>query len=187
MKQLSFTTLILCVLVACNTATTSTENKTDTMAAATTPSDENVTYAYTPAYSADFTIGDSKYAQTVLELWKDFDNNTFDTHKDAFADSVSMDFADGSKMNGPRDSIIAGAKAYRTSLKNVVSSIEAVVTLKPKGKDETWVSVWGKEVDTHNNGKMDSVYYNENWMFDKDGKIAYMGQYAGKPNAPAKK
>ena len=86
----------------------------------------------------------------VLELWKDYDNNAFDNHKDVFADSVVNGFIlTESSINGPRDSIIASAKAYRSSLKNAVSSVEVVTTLKPKGKDETWVCVWGKEVDTH--------------------------------------
>jgi hypothetical protein len=178
MKQRSLSLFVLCMLAACNTATKS-DNTTDTTA--TTSSSENVTYAYTPMYSADFEIGDPKYAQTVLELWKDFDNNTFDNHKDAFADSVRMEFPDGSNMDGTRDSVINGAKMYRGSLASVASSIDAVVTLKPKGKDETWVSVWGKEVDTHKDGKVDSIYYNENWMFNKDGKIAYMSQFEQHP------
>ncbi len=187
MKQLLVSACILCVLVACNTATTSTDASKDTMAAATTPSDENVTYPYPVEYSSDFSIGDSKYAQTVLQLWKDFDNNTFDDHKDAFADSVTMDFPDGSTISGTRDSVVASAKAYRGSLKNVVSSIEVVTSLKPKGKDETWVCVWGKEIDTHNNNKVDSVYLQENWMFNKDGKVAYMSQFSAKPHVAAKK
>ena len=182
MKQLSIATFIMCALVACNTATTSSNtNDSTTGATDTTTMSTNVNYAYPVAYSSDFTIGDSKYAQIVLELWKDFDNNTFDNHKDAFADSVSMDFPDGSTMSGTRDSIVAGAKAFRSSLKNCVSSIDAIVTLKPKDKDETWVCVWGKEVDTHNNGKIDSVNHNENWMFNKNGKIAYMEQLDAKP------
>ena len=188
MKQLSLAAFILCAVVACNTATTSSNtNDTTTAATDTTTMSTNVNYAYPVAYSSDFTIGDSKYAQMVLDLWKDYDNNAFDNHKDYFADSVAMDFPDGSTMNGPRDSIIAGAKAFRSSLKNVASSVEVVTTLKPKGKDETWVCVWGTEVDTHNNGKVDSVYHNENWMFNKDGKVAYMSQYDAKPAMPKKK
>lgn len=184
----------ICVLVACNSATTSKENKSDSMTASVPPEENaapqqaNVTYAYPVEYSSDFTIGDPKYAQTVLELWKDYDNNTFDNHKDVFADSVSMDFSNGSSVtNMSKDSIFNMVKKFRSSLKNAVSSVEVLTTLKPKGKDETWVCVWGKEVDTHNNGKMDSVYYNENWMFNKDGKVAYIAQYEAKPHVPIKK
>ena len=181
MKRLSASLFALSMLAACNTATTTSSDIASDSTAATTSPDENVTYAYTPQYSGDFSIGDSKYAQTVLELWKDFDNNTFDNHKDAFADSIRMEFPDGSVMEGSRDSIIAATKAYRSGLKNVASTIDAVTTLKPKGKDETWVCVWGKEVDTHSNGKVDSVMLQENWMFNKDGKIAYMNQLSAKP------
>jgi|SRR5690242_6688312 len=186
MKQLLPAACIICVLVACNTATTSS-NKNDTTAADTTAMNAtDVSYAYPVEYSSDFTIGDPKYAQMVLELWKDYDNNTFDNHKDYFADSVTMDFS-GMNISGTRDSIVAGAKAHRSSLKNSTSSVEVVTTLKPKGKDETWVCVWGKEVDTHDNGKIDSIYLQENWMFNKDGKIAYMSQFEAKPAPPMKK
>jgi hypothetical protein len=180
MKTFSLILAALCTLAACTSAP-DTSNAKDTTTAAETvaPSNENVTYAYPISYSSDFSIGDPKYAQTVLEIWKDYDNNTFDNHKDAFADSVSMDLSDMS-VSGPRDSIMAGAKAQRRSLKNAVSSVEVVTTLKPKGKDETWVCVWGKEVDTHNNGKVDSVYLQENWKFNKDGKIDYMSQFTAK-------
>lgn len=183
MKQLMLAAFILCVLVACNTATTSSNTKDTTTTTDTTAMNENVTYAYQIGYSSDFTIGDSKYAQTVLELWKDYDNNTFDNHKDAFADSVTMDLAGGTSLvNLPKDSVINSVKKYRSTLKNAVSSVEVLTTLKPKGKDETWVCVWGKEVDTHNNNKKDSVNLNEDWMFNKDGKVVYMTQFQQQPS-----
>ena len=115
MKQLSMAVFMACALIACNTATTSTENTKDTTAA-TTATEENVTYAYTPVYSGDFTIGDSKNAQTVLDIWKDFDNNTLDNHKDAFADTVSFDSYDGHSMRLARDSMTSIIKSHRSSL-----------------------------------------------------------------------
>lgn len=172
------------MLVACNTAITSTNTAADTTST-TMSSNENVTYAYPVTYSSDFTIGDSKYAQTVLELWKDFDNNTLDNHASEFSDSVAMDFPDGSTVKG-KDSAMSSAKAYRGSMKSVVSTVDVITTLKPKGKEETWVCIWGKGVNTHNNGKTDSTYLQEDWMFNKDGKIAYMRQYAAKPTMMSK-
>ena len=186
MKHLSIAACILCALVACNTATNSSATTDTSAATITSDINQNVTYAYPIEYSSDFTIGNPKYAQTVLELWKDYDNNTFDNHADAFSDSVVLDLAGGTTVRG-KDSAIAGAKRYRSSLKSSVSSIEVVTTLKPKGKDETWVCVWGKAVDTHKDGKMDSVYLNENWMFDKNDKVAYMSQYQATPPKPMKK
>ena len=187
MKQLSLAAFIICAFVACNTATTSSNTKDTTATTDTTAMTENVSYAYPVAYSSDFTIGDSKYAQTVLELWKDYDDNAFERHADAFADTVSIDLSGTSLTNLPKDSVINSIKKYRSSLKNAVSSVEVVTALKPKGKDETWVCIWGKEVDTHDNNKLDSVYLNENWMFNKDGKVVYMSQFQAMPAKPAKK
>lgn len=187
MKQLSFATFIICALAACNTATNSSGTNDSTKVSDTTAMNSAVTYAYPVQYSSDFTIGDPKYAQMVLDLWKDYDNNTFDNHKDYFADTVSMDLAGGTSLiNVSRDSALNNVKRYRGSLKNAVSSVEVLTSLKPKGKDETWACVWGKEVDTYNNGKMDSIYLNENWEFNKDGKVIYMAQYQAMPPKPKK-
>lgn len=182
MKQLLFGAFILCAFAACNNATTSTETANDTTTAMIA-SDATVTYAYTPTYSANFEIGDSKNAQVILELWKDFDNNTLDNHKDAFADSVTLELSDGSVVKGPKDSVINAMTSYRSGFTAVVSSVTAVIPLKPKDKDkdESWVCVWGKEIDTDKNNKTDSAYLNENWMFNKDGKIAYMSQFRATP------
>ena len=180
MKKVSFVATALCLLAACNSGEPkSADSATTNDSAAATTTAAPLTYAYTPTYSGDFEIGDPKYAQTILDLWKDFDNNTFDNHKDAFADSVYLDFSGGDHFAGTRDSLISNMKAYRASLGTSTSTVIAWSTLKPKGKDETWVIVWGKEID-EKNGKKDSVNLNENWMFNKDGKISFMTQYAQK-------
>lgn len=184
MKQLALIGTAFILLAACGTpdtksadATASTDSST-VKAASATP----VTYAYTPSYSADFETADPKYAQTILELWKDYDNNTFENHKDAFADSVYLEFSDGSKFGGTRDSLLAMMKSYRTSLGTATSYPIAWTALRSKDKDETWVCIWGKEVD-EKNGKKDSINLNENWLFNKDGKISFMTQYAQKYTA----
>ena len=92
MKQLLTAACALYLLAACNNATTSSPSADTTAATVTSDQNQNVTYAYPVEYSSDFTIGDPKYAQTVLELWKDYDNNTFDRGADNFSDSVVMDF-----------------------------------------------------------------------------------------------
>jgi hypothetical protein len=186
MKKLTPAVCLLCVLFACNSAITSTENKTDTTIATTDAPDENITYAYTPTYSGDLTIGDRNQAKTVLDVWKDYDNNTLDNHKDVFADTLTFDFFDGSTLKGPRDTVLGALKKYRGSLSSATSTVEVVVPLKPKGKDESWVCVWGKEIDTHDK-KTDSIFLNENWRFNKDGKVAYIGQLASRLSPPAKK
>jgi hypothetical protein len=103
MKKVSFIVAALCLLAACNSGEPkSADSATTNDSAAATTTAAPLTYAYTPTYSGDFEIGDPKYAQTILDLWKDFDNNTFDNHKDAFADSIYIDFSEGEHFAGTR-------------------------------------------------------------------------------------
>lgn len=187
MKKVSYAFMALCMFTACNSSETKSADAattTDSAATTATTTAAPLTYAYTPTYSGDFETGDPKQAQLILDIWKDFDNNTLANHKDAFADSVYVDLSDGGHFAGTRDSLISTLTGYRTSLGTATSSVIAWTTLKPKGKDESWVIVWGKEVD-EKNGKKDSVNLNENWMFNKDGKISYMTQFVQK--YPSKK
>lgn len=173
-----FIVLAIATFAACNNASEkSAVAKVDSTVTETVKK-VDVTYSYPVSYSSDFSIGDAALAAKITELWKDFDDNTFDKHKSYFADSVNMIFRDGSKFTGTLDSLMKMVKGYRGSLKACVSTIDAITTLKPNGKDESWVCVWGNEKTTNNKGKVDSAGLHEAWMFDKDGKVAYMHQFA---------
>src|SRR5690349_18897789 len=88
---------------------------TDTTApmAAKTMPDINSPYAV--AYSSKFEIADPKYAETVLALWKDWDNGNLANSKDRFADNVELHFSDGTMMKTTRDSALAMAQKIRDS------------------------------------------------------------------------
>lgn len=182
MKRLFTLCMPLC-MVACNSSTDSGNAATSKDTTMSSQQSAPVTYAYPIGYSADFEQGNSQYAQTVLKLWKDYNNNSLDNDQSYFADTVMMEFANGSGFKGNPDSVVAAVKKARGAYASAVSTVDVVTTLKPKGKDEQWVCVWGKEVDEQN-GKRDSVYLNENWRFNKDGKIDFMTQYMQKTIAP---
>jgi len=175
--------LLLCVagicLYACNDNATDTA-ATDTAKDTTHPATPPIDFPYKASYSSDFEMGDPSHAKIVLDVWKDFDNNTLDNAKNSFADTVTMQLADGSVMSGPRDSIIAGIKGYRAQFSALTSSIDAFVALKSKDKNTNWVNVWGKEVRTDLKGKKDSSQLAESWMLNDQNKIAFMLQYAAK-------
>lgn len=142
-----------------------------------------ITLPYTIKYSADFEIGDSKLIKKVLDLWKAYDNNKVSTGAELFADSVSLQFPNGFVVHTSKDSMIATITKDRSHHLSAASSVESAVALKAKGKEETWVHIWGKEVDVALDGKKDSTLINENWLFNKEGKAVYMKQYAAKsPN-----
>ena len=164
--------------VACNPET---KPKEEIASSTTTDStNEAISYPYTATYSSKFEIGNPEYAKVVLNLWKDFDDNNLDNSLQSFADSVSMDFSDGSRVNGKRDSVVADAKKFRGSYKEVKTEVIAFMPLRTIDKNEDWVSVWGKEHRTDLKGKKDSVLLHEIWAFDKDGKITRMYQFAAK-------
>lgn len=138
-----------------------------------------ISYPYTAGYSSDFTIGNPEDAKKILELWKDFDNNTFDAH-DYFSDTAVMYFPDGAMAKG-KDSILAGAKQFRSSMSSVTSTLDAWVPLKSIDRNANWVAVWGTETDTSPDGKVDKRDVHEIWRFNKDGKVDFMKQFMAKP------
>jgi len=187
MRKLIFTAAIAAI-VSCN-STSSPNTQSTASDSAATPSPEtqqDVAYAYPINYSSKFTMGDPKNSQAVLNIWKAFDNGDLASAKEYFADSVELHLSDGSVMHSVRDSILAGVQGYRNSLSAVSSSINAVMAVKSIDKNEDWALVWGLERDTHKNGKTDSVYLQETWRFNKDGKADLMYQSSAKPNPPKK-
>lgn len=178
--------LSVAALASCNSGKNETKVESMTATDSTKKEAAAVTYPYTIQYSSKFEIGDANQAKTILDLWKDWDNGNLSTSKGNFADSVEMHFATGETMHGSRDSVMATAQKVRDGLTSSVSSVDAVVPLKSTDKNENWVTVWGKEVDTHKDGKIDSVYLQETWRFNKDGKVDLLYQYMARP-VPVKK
>jgi hypothetical protein len=105
---------------ACNSSTDkakvdSMSAGTDTTASASTAATmmPAINSPYKVTYSSKFEIGDPKHAETVLNLWKDWDNNNLANGKNSFADTVTFYFSDGSMMHASRDSALAMAQKMR--------------------------------------------------------------------------
>lgn len=159
-------------VLSCNS-----ESKTDEPATKDTTAVSSVSYPYTATYSSSFEMGDPKNSEALLKLWKAWDNGDLSTTKDMFADSLNFNFRDGSHMMGPKDSILAGAQAFRNQYSAVQSKVAAFMPLKSTDKNENWVCIWGTEISTDKKGKIDSVYLQETWRFNKDGKADLVYQY----------
>ncbi|MCW3106718.1 MAG: hypothetical protein JWQ09_1224 [Segetibacter sp.] len=172
---------LLVVLMSCN----NTDKKPVIAESNNKPEKATVNYPYPINYSSQFEIGDPEKAKIILDLWKDFDNNTLDNSASKFADTVSM-LLSNTVLHGSRDSIIASAKAYRGSYSSVESKVDAVLSTKSTDKNEDWVLVWGTEVHTDKKNVTDSVHLQETWRLNKDGKVDFMMQYVRHP-AVAKK
>jgi hypothetical protein len=132
-------------------------------------------------------MDDPKNAESLLTLWKDWDNGNLSAHKDLFADSVSFYFSDGSMMHSSRDSALAGAQKVRNSFATSVSSVDAIMAVKSTDKNEHWALIWGRERDTDKKGKVDSFDLQETWKFNNDGKADLVYQFRHAAAPPKKK
>lgn len=173
--------IFLFTTIAFLTACTSSADKSTTEAPKTSDSTSekqtNLTYPYTADYSSDFEIGDAKNVQTLLELYKNWDNNTLDNSKNAFAEMDTMYFSDGTMFAGSRDSLFILANKIRGQMGSLVDSVHAWVPLKSRDKNEHWVALWAKETSTNAKGVKKSRELHEVWRFDNNGKMNLMYQY----------
>lgn len=145
----------------------------------TTKTDSNsaeVSYPYAINYSTKFEFIDPQKGKMILDVWKDFDNNTLDNSKDKFADTVDMK-TPGHIQRASRDSIISSTKSYRDRFTAVTSKVDVVLSVRSTDQSADWVLVWGKEIHTDKKNKTDSVEIHELWGLNKEGKIETMEQY----------
>ena len=133
---------------------------------------------YTASYSSDISIGSKKSVHTILELYKDFDNNTLAAHDD-FADSVIMFLADGMVLKG-KQQMIGAMSGYRSGIGAVSTDIHAWIPMHINDRNDDVVAVWGTETDTAADGKVSKTELHEVWWLNKDGKVTMMRQFTAK-------
>ncbi len=118
MKKLIIPGMIV-LFVACNAGNNKTANESTGVSADSSKSKE-ISYPYAITYSSQFVMADPQNSKLVLDLWKDYDNNTLDKSADKLADSVTM-MLPGMTLHANRDSIISALKAYRNSFNAATS------------------------------------------------------------------
>ena len=182
MKRI-FSAILALSFMACNN---DKATETTTEAKANVPANM---HGFTPGYSASFVMDPATNSETVLSLWKDWKDGDLYKSRAHFADSLSMYLPDGTSMIGLTDTLLKGMQDYRSSFKGMEVNVDAVFAVKSTDKDENWVAIWGTEIQTDMNGKVDSVSLQETWRFNKAGKVDMMFQAARKgmiPPPPAK-
>ena len=145
---------------------------------------KSTTLPYTATYSSSWEKGDAKYAEAVLAIWKSWDDGNLMASRKMFADTVRFYFRDGSEMSGSTDSVTKSAQMYRQSFTSVKSRVHAWVPLKSTDLHENWVCIWGTEISTDKQGKVDSIGLQETWRFNKDGKADLVYQFGKALTAP---
>lgn len=141
-------------------------------------------HGFTPGYSTSFVMGPATNSETVLALWRNWNEGDLSKVRQYFADSVSLFLADGTMMVGPTDSVMSGVQGYRNSFKSIDVAVDAVFAVKSTDKDENWVAAWGTEIQTGMEGKVDTISIQESWRFNKAGKVDMMMQAVRKGMLP---
>jgi hypothetical protein len=165
---------IIFATVACNSSAPKPEAAASE-GSATSPAYE---YSVKSRYSSDWEMGDPKLAEKVIDLWRHYDNNTLDSVRPYFADSVYMDMPGFSgKLHA--DTALAGAKADRARFSSLKSEIDVILPINAKNHpDEKIVTIWGEEAGVLD-GKTIKRRLHETWAFNNDGKVIWTIRYDG--------
>ncbi|QEC68667.1 hypothetical protein FRZ67_15635 [Panacibacter ginsenosidivorans] len=177
MKKLLFILLISILYVACTGNQSSSKTTNDSTSASV--KEALLTMPYKASYSSDISVGKQSDALTVLNSYKAWETGDMIAFANTFSDSVYLNFSDGSKLTGTKDSMMKMASKYRDSIASVKIDMDVWLPVHSNDKNEDAVLVWYKEIDTYKSGKIDSIYYNDiNGI--KDGKINFVESMAMK-------
>jgi len=142
-------------------------------------SEDSSQVALATAYTNNFQIGNPKLAKIVLDFYKYFDSNQVRNFSENISDTIKMNLSNGNEYDCSRDSAINVINHLRSSFQKIQTLPDAFVTVTYKGQPGTWVSVWGKRIATED-GKSDTLFFNDNWKFDEHEKIVLRNEYARK-------
>ena len=176
MKKVLGLFLIPLCFAAC---TSSTPDTRATVAKDSVTAAPPVILPYTASYSSNFVPGKQADVLTVLNSYKTWETNDMKGLRATCGDSLEMVFSNGASMKGASDSLMRIISKYRDSLSSVQLTLIAWTSNHSVDKNEDWVNVWYKEVDTYKKGKVDSVYYEDDNLV-KDGKIVWVSSHSQK-------
>ncbi len=184
MKRLIIILFVAALLNACNNEKKVDESKSEGKMEPAA----GISYPYSPAYSADFSIGDANHSKMVLDLYKMWEDGKIDDMRPLLNDSVFIDVADGMKFNNTIDSFLNFAKQVRAMYKTTRPVFDTWMPVHHKESNEDYVLVWNRDYSTTMDGKSDSVRVHAYFQI-KNNKVRGWSEFQQKltPPPPAKK
>ena len=175
MNKLFMMFVVLTIMVSCNNEKKETADTQKTDVQTTTTS--TVSLPYKANYSSQFNdkVSDSDLL-TVLNSYKYWETGDLTSLSKIMGDSVYVNMANGMTFKGTKDSLMGIWKKQRDSLSAVSISVDAWVKSHSIDKNENYVEVWCKEIDTYKSGKVDSANYADLNQV-KNGKITWYSSY----------
>src|SRR6478736_3107391 len=147
MKTLLLGVISCALFCCCNNAADSVNTKTDSGEVKTTtkePVSEPVSYPYEANYSTKHSLGNPAHTKLVLDFYKLFETDKMDEMKPFLADSVFVEFADGTTFFGPADSLISMGKKYRAMQSEFKYKFDTWLPIHTEDTKEDWVLLWSR-------------------------------------------
>ncbi len=132
--KITLSLLCLLFILSCgqdNATDKTTETKTEQAPAASTEPQSLPPLAY-PALYTNWEIGKRDNMNTVLSLYKAWDESSVDNMKNIFADSVILDLPAGRRITSSRDNITDVLIKYRKSFAETSNQILSIYQILNK-------------------------------------------------------
>ncbi len=172
MKRVLLFSSAFFLFMACNNEAAKTaETKKEEPAAST------VTLPYTAGYSSQFNdkVSDQDLL-LVLNSYKYWETGDMNAVAGTLADSVRFEGSDGTRYSGAKAGLVDMWTKHRDSISTVQIMMDAWTKDHSIDKNDDYVLVWYKEIDTYKSGRVDSAYFADINQV-KNGKISWFSQY----------
>ncbi|HMK18801.1 MAG TPA: hypothetical protein VK492_11395 [Chitinophagaceae bacterium] len=157
-----------------------TENKAEQAPAASTEPQTLTPLTY-PALYSNWEIGKRDNMNTVLSLYKAWDESSVDNIKNLFADSVILDLPGGRRVTSSRDNITDVLIKYRKSFAETSNQVISIYPILNKETNDEWVAALLYNKWSYKDNRRDSSLFQDLWKL-QNGKIYYMLSLEQSPN-----
>ena len=148
---------------------------------ATSTEPQSLTPLTYPALYSNWEIGKRENMNTVLSLYKAWDESSVDNMKNIFADSVILDLPAGRRVTSSRDNITDILVKFRSAYATTANQVISIYPLLNKETNDEWVAVLLYNKWTYKDNVRDSSLYQDLWKL-QNGKIYYMLSLEQSPN-----
>ncbi len=149
-----------------------TDLKSETETASTAEPQSLTPLAY-PALYSNWEIGKRENMNTVLSLYKAWDESSVDNLKNIFADSVILDLPGGKRVTSSRNNITDVLIKYRKSFGETSNQVLSIYPILNKETNDEWVAALLYNKWSYKDNTRDSSLFQDLWKL-QNGKIYYM-------------
>ena len=171
MKKLLFVCMAAAAFASCKDKATGTSSGTDSSAAS---SAKPVDLPYSKTKPVDWDWGSNENIAVAMNALKAYQDGKPEECAKYFADTAKLEFDHLDKVFS-RDSLTAFLKAGWANTKHIDIKMDDYESVISKDKSSEFVSLWYKEIEEDNKGKIDSMDVMNDFKI-KNGKILLISE-----------